>query len=152
LIHGCFCTDADDNVPSYITTMNLLLCHSLVRQAILVSISDSRSLYQSFPMRRPPTHQAFGRPAVLALSASSRIRPKAFAHAHLQLPGALKSCSHAGTPPLRSIWQRLPFIKLHRYFTNPGKSFDPNTHRCNDYSFPLGLCIRGRAEKKPFQF
>jgi hypothetical protein len=43
---------------------------------------------------------------------ASRIRPKAFAFAHSRLPGAPKSCSHAGIPPLRSIWWRLPFIKF----------------------------------------
>jgi hypothetical protein len=89
---------------------------SLLRSIILLSIFNSRSQVLIIPHSSAPTLQAFGRPAVATLSASSRIRPKAFAGAHLRSPGAPKSCSHTGTPPLRSIWQRLPFFKFDRYF------------------------------------
>jgi hypothetical protein len=127
-----FCSDADNYLPGPITTIDLLLCHSLVRPLILFSIFPSRSLYQPVLMRRPPAAPSICPPRRPSWTAS-RIRPKAFAHAHLRLPGAPKSCSHAGTLPLRSIWQRLPFIKVNRYFNNTGKSFDLSAHSWNEF-------------------
>jgi hypothetical protein len=43
---------------------------------------------------------------------SSRIRPKAFAHAHLRLPGSPKNCPNTQLSRLRNIWCRLPVVYI----------------------------------------